>query len=141
MQIPTHFEDEMEQTELHSAQLVDVEVSICPFSPNTEVEIGSDNHVKIESARKIHTTRLWPLSFFPVSFMYETRDKEGPHPDYVADNIQQPRKKKIKCLNCPSQRLPRLHPITMLSAPETRDDKFRHQKGVGCPKHSGSSFL
>ena len=31
MQIPTHFNDKMEQTELHSVKLVDVEVSIYTF--------------------------------------------------------------------------------------------------------------
>ena len=31
MQLTTHFEDKMEQAQLHSAQLIDVEASIYPF--------------------------------------------------------------------------------------------------------------
>ena len=68
MQIPTHFEDEMEQTEPHSAQLVDVEISIYPFFLNNETEISCGNRAKIRITKKQHTTRLSPLSFFPVSF-------------------------------------------------------------------------
>ena len=58
----------MEQTELLSAQLVDVEVCINPFFLNAEMEKSSGNDAKIESAMKKHTTRLSPPSFFPVSF-------------------------------------------------------------------------
>ena len=66
MQIPTHFEDEMEQAELHSRQMVDVEVSIYPFFLNMKTEISSGNHAKAETKRESHTTRLSPLSFLPV---------------------------------------------------------------------------
>ena len=46
IQIPTHFKDTKEQAELHSAQLVDVEVSIYPFFLNMETEISIGNHAK-----------------------------------------------------------------------------------------------
>ena len=39
MEILTHFQDEMEQTKLHSAQLVDVEVSIYPFFLNKKTQM------------------------------------------------------------------------------------------------------
>ena len=68
MQIPTHFKVEMEQTELHSAQLVDVEVSIYPFFRKMETEKSRGNHATNGIARKQHTTRLSLLSFFLVSF-------------------------------------------------------------------------
>ena len=61
----------MEQTKLHSAQLVNVKVSIYPFFLNkkTQMNIGI---IRQRNSRKNHTTRLSPLSFFPVSFRYET---------------------------------------------------------------------
>ena len=58
----------MEQADLRSAQLVDVEVSIYLFFVNMETEISRGIHAKIEIAREMHTTKLSPLSFFPVSF-------------------------------------------------------------------------
>ena len=72
MQIPTHFKDVMDQTELHSTQLVNVEVSISPFLLQMETEISSGNHAKIEKARKTQKTRLAPLSFFPLFFIKGT---------------------------------------------------------------------
>ena len=47
MQIPTHLKERMEQAEVHSATLVDVEVSNYPFFLNTETEISSGNYAKI----------------------------------------------------------------------------------------------
>ena len=52
MEIPTHFKDEMEQTKLHSPQLVDVEVSNYPFFLNIKTEKSQSNYAKIESAGK-----------------------------------------------------------------------------------------
>ena len=63
-----HFKDKMEQAELHSAQMVDVEVTNYLLFLNMGTEISRGNRAKIEATRKIHTTRLSPLSFFRVSF-------------------------------------------------------------------------
>ena len=51
MKIPTQFKDEMEQAELHSPQLVNVEVSIYPFFLNMKTEINIGSHAKIETKR------------------------------------------------------------------------------------------
>ena len=42
----------MEQAELHSPQLVYIEVSIYPFFLNTKTEISSGTHAKAETTRK-----------------------------------------------------------------------------------------
>ena len=57
----------MEQPELHSPQLVDIEVPIYPFFLNMKTEISSGSHDKTETKREKHTTRLSLLSFLPVS--------------------------------------------------------------------------
>ena len=67
----------MEQTELHSAQLVNVKVSIYPFFLNKETSINMGN-IRKGNLKKSHTTRLSPLSFFPVSFKYETMSGQTP---------------------------------------------------------------
>ena len=54
----------MEQTELHFAQMVDVEVSLYPFFLIMETEISRGNYAKFKITRKQHTTRLSPLSFY-----------------------------------------------------------------------------
>ena len=61
----------MKQTKLHSAQLVDIKVPIYPFFLNkkTQMTMGAGWEKR---KRKNHTTRLSPLSFFPVSLRYET---------------------------------------------------------------------
>ena len=127
MQTPTHFEDKMEQAELRSAQLIDVEVSIFPFFLNMETEISSGNHAKKENTRKRHTPRIAAV-LFPC--LFQVKDNEWPHLDDIADNVYQTRERKVACINCFSERLPRLRPITMLSALETSNDEFCHRKGV-----------
>ena len=139
MEISTQFKDEMEQTELHSSQLVNVEVSIYPFFLNMKTEISSGSHAKAETTRgkPYHKTIA---SVFLASLL-EVRDNERPDPNDVANNIHQPRQRKVTCLNRPLQRLSRLHPITMLSAFESGHDEFTHRKGIERRKHSGTSFM
>ena len=128
--------DEMEQTKLHSSQLVNVEISIYPFFLNMKTEISSGSRVKAETQRgkPYHKTIA---AVFPAS-LFEVRDNERPNPHNVAHNIHQPRQRKVTCLNRPSQRRSRLHPI---SAFESGHDKFSHGKEIERPEHSGSSFL
>ena len=139
MQIPKHFKDETEQTELHSCQLVNVEISLYPFFLNTKTEISSGNHAKTGTKKRkpYHKTIVAVL----LPSFFELRDNKRPHPDYVAHNVCQPRNRKITCRNCLSQTLPRLHPITMLSTFESGNDEFSLRKGIKRPKLSGSSFL
>ena len=139
MKIPTKFKDEMEQAEIHSPQLVNVEVSIYPFLLNMKTEINIGSHAKTETKRgKPHHKTI--AAVFLAS-LFEVRDNERPNPDDVAHNIHQPRQGKITSLNHPSQGLSRLHPITMLSTFKSGHDEFGHQKGIERPEHSGSSRL
>ena len=138
MRIPTQFKDEMEQAELHSSQLVNVEVSIYPFFLNMKTEINSGSHAKTETKRGKPYYKTIAAVF--LASVFEVIDNEWPNPDDVAHNIDQPRKRKVTCLNRPSQRWSRLHPITMLSAFESGHDEFSHRKGIERPEHSGSSF-
>ena len=103
MQIPAQFKDEMEQTKLHFRQLVDVDVSIYPFLLNMKTEKSSGNHAKAEANRgkPYHKT----IAAVFLASLLEVRDNERPNLNYVADNVYQPRKRQITCLNCTSQRL------------------------------------
>ena len=51
MRIPAQFKDEIEQTELHCSQLVNVELSIYPFFLNMKTEISSGSDAKAETTR------------------------------------------------------------------------------------------
>ena len=80
----------MEQTELHSRQLLNVEISIDPFFLNMKTEISSGNHAKIEIKKR----RLYHKTIAAVllaSFL-EVSNNKRPHLDNAADNIHQPRK-------------------------------------------------
>ena len=129
----------MEQTELHSPQLVNVEVSIYPFFLNmkTEISIGSHAKTQIKREKSYHKT----IAAVFLASLFEVRDNERPNSDVIAHNIHQPRQGKITCLNRPSQGLSRLHPITMLSTFESGHDELSHRKGIERPEHSESSFL
>ena len=139
MRIPTQFKDEMEQAKLHSPQLVKIEVPIYPFFLNMKREKSIGSHVKTQTKRgKSYHKSI--AAVLPAS-LFEVRDNERPNSDDVAHNIHQPRQGKITCLNHPSQRLSRLHLITMLSAFESGHDEVSHRKWIQRPEHSGSSFL
>ena len=129
----------MEQAELQSSQLVNVEVTIYPFFLNMKTEKSSGSHGKTETKRGKPYHKTIAAVFLASPF--EVRDNERPNPDDVAHNIHQPRQRKVTCLNRLSQRWSRLHPITMLSTFESGHNEFSHQKGIERPEHSGSSFL
>ena len=139
METLTQFKDEMEQMEFHSSQLVNVEVSIYPFYLNMKTEKSSGSHAKAETTRgkPYHKT----IAAVFLASILEVKDNERPNPNDVANNIHQPRQRKVISLNLPQQRLSRLHPITMLSAFASGHDEFSHRKGIERPEHSGSSFL
>ena len=139
MRIPTQFKNEMEQAELHSSQLVKVEVSICPFFLNMKTEIPSGSHAKTETKRgkPYHKT----IAAVVLASLFEVRDSERTNPYNVVQNIHQPRQRKVTCLNRPSRRWYRLHSITMLSDFGSGHDEFSHLKGIDRPEHCGSSFL
>ena len=139
MQTPTQFKDEVEQAELHSPQLVILEVSIYPFFLNMKTEISSGSHAKTETKRGKPYHKTFAAVF--LASLFELRDNERPNPDDVAHNIHQPRQRKGTCLNGPPQRLSRMHPITMLSTLESGHDEFSHRKGIERPEHSRGSFL
>ena len=139
MRTPTQFKDEMEQAELHSPRLVKVEVSIYPFFLNMKTQISSGSHAKTETKKGKHYHKTIAAVF--LASLFEARDNERPNPDNVAHNFHQPRQRKVTCLNRPSQRRSRLHPITMLSASESGHDEFSYRKGIERLKHSGGSFL
>ena len=58
MKIPTQFTDEMEQAELYSPRLVNIEVSTYPFFLNmkTEISIGSDAKTQTKRGKSYHKT-------------------------------------------------------------------------------------
>ena len=103
----------------------------------TEISIGSQAKSETETGKPYHKT----VAAVFLASLLEVGDNERPNPDDVAYKIHQSRQRKITCLNCPSQRLSRLHPITMLSNFESGHDEFSHRKGIERPKYSGSSFL
>ena len=129
----------MEQRELHSSQLVNVEKFIYPFFLNmkTEISIGSHAKAEIKKGKPYHKT----IAAVFLASLFEVKDNERPNPDDVANNIHRSRQRKFTCLNRPSQRLSRLHPITMLSTFESSYDEFSLLKGIERPQHSGSKFL
>ena len=139
MKIPTQLKDEMEQAELHSPQLVNIEMSMYPFFLNMKTERSIGSHAKTQTKRgkSYHKT----IAAVFLASLSEVRDNERPNSDDVAHNIHQPRQGKITCLNRPSQGLSRLHPITMLSTFESGYDELSHRKRIERPEHSGSSFL
>ena len=84
MQIPTHFKDKIEQAEHHSAQLVDVEVSIYPLLLNMETQISSDNQAKNKTT----------IAAVLLPSLFLGRNNERQHPDDVADNVYQPKRER-----------------------------------------------
>ena len=139
MKIPTQFKDEMEQAELHSPQLVDIEVSIYPFFLNMKTEISSGSRAKAQTKSGKPYNKTIAAVF--LASLLRVRDNQRPHSDDVAHNIHQPRQGKVTRLNRPPQRLSRLHPITMLSSFESGHDELSHRKWIDCPEHSRNSFL
>ena len=91
MRIPTQFRDEMEQAELHSSQLVNVEVSIYSFFLNMKTEISSGSDAKAETTRGKPCRKTIAAVF--LASLLEVRDSEWPKPDDVANNIHQPRQR------------------------------------------------
>ena len=75
----------MEQAELHSPQLVNIEVSIYSFFLNmkTEISIGSHSKTETKTGKSYHKTIA---AVFPAS-LFEVRDNERPNSDDVAHNI------------------------------------------------------
>ena len=86
MKVLTQFKDEMEQAELHSPQLVDIEVSIYPFFLNTKTEVSSGSHAKAETIRgkPYHKT----IAAVFLASLFQIRDNERPNPSDVAHNIR-----------------------------------------------------
>ena len=85
MKITTQFKDEMEQAELHSPQLVNIEVSIYPFFLNMKTEISIGSHAKTETKRgkSYHKT----IAAVFLASLFKVRDNERPNPNDVAQNI------------------------------------------------------
>ena len=84
-EIPTQFKDEMEQTELHSPQLVNVEVSIYPFFVNMKTEISSGSHAKAENKRgkSYHKT----IAAVFLASLFKMGDNQLSNPNDVAHNF------------------------------------------------------
>ena len=78
MKIPTQFKDEMEQAELPSPQLVNVEVSIYPFFLNMKTEISNGSHAKTETKRgkPYHKT----IAAVFLASLFEVRDNDAAKP-------------------------------------------------------------
>ena len=94
MQLPTQSKAEMEQTKLHTSQLVKLEKSIYPFFLNMQTEKSSGSHVKAETQRgkPYHKT----IAAVFLASLLEVRDNKRPNPDDVANNNHQPRQKKSR---------------------------------------------
>ena len=75
----------MEQAELHSPQLVDIEVSIYPFFLNTKTEISSGGHAEAETTRGKPYHKTVAAVF--LASLFQIRDNERPNPNDVAHNI------------------------------------------------------
>ena len=75
----------MEQAELHSPQLVNIEVSIYPFYLNMKTEISIDSHAKTETKKGKSYHKAIAAVFF--TNLFEVRDNEWPNPNDVAHNI------------------------------------------------------
>ena len=79
----------MEQAELHSPQLVNVDVSIYPVFLNKTTWINGDNLRKGNWKRKPHHKTI---SAILLPSLFQIRYYEWPHTDDVTDNIQESRK-------------------------------------------------
>ena len=75
----------MEQAELHSPQLVNVEVSVYPFFLNMKMEISIESHAKIET-KKIKSYHETIAAVF-LANLYKIRNNQRPNPNDVAHNI------------------------------------------------------
>ena len=75
----------MEQAEVHSPQLVNIEVSIYPFFLNMKTEISIGSHTKTETkmGKSYHKT----IAAVFLASLFEIRDKERPNSDDVAHSI------------------------------------------------------
>ena len=75
----------MEQAELHSSQLVDIEVSIFPFFLNMKTGISSGSHAKAETKRgkPYHKT----IAAVFLASLFQVRDNQRPNTNDVAHNI------------------------------------------------------
>ena len=84
-EIPTQFKDEMEQAELLSPQLVNIEVSLYPFFPNMKTEIRIESHAKTETKKGNSYRKTIAAVFF--ASLFKVRDNQRPNPNDVAHNI------------------------------------------------------
>ena len=75
----------MEQAELHSTQLVNMEVSIYPFFLNMKTEISIGNHAKTETNKGKSYHKTIAAVFF--ASLFKVRDNQRPNPNDVAHNI------------------------------------------------------
>ena len=82
---PTQFKDQMEQAELHSPQLFNIEVSIYPFFLNMKTEISIDSHAKTETKKGKSYHKTIAAVFF--ASLFKVRDNQRPKPNDVAHNI------------------------------------------------------
>ena len=75
----------MEQAEIHSTQLVNIEVSIYPFFLNKKTEISIGSHAKTETKRgkSYHKT----IAAVFLASLFEVTDNERRNSDDVAHNI------------------------------------------------------
>ena len=67
----------------------------------TEISSGSHVEAKAQRGKPYHKT----IAAVFLASLLEVRDNKRPNHDDVANNIYQPRQRKITCLNCTSQGL------------------------------------
>ena len=84
-EIPTQFKNEMEQVELHSPQLVNIEISIYPSFLNMKTEISFDSHAKTETKKGISYLKTIAAVF--LASLFKVRDNLRPNPNDIAHNI------------------------------------------------------
>ena len=75
----------MEQAELQSPQLVNIEVSIYPFFLNIKTELSIDSHAKTETKKGKSYHKTIAAVFF--ASLFKVRDNQRPNPNDVAHNI------------------------------------------------------
>ena len=141
MGLLTDFKKNIQQTELHSRQLVHLKkpVNSLLLKHNTEqkIRVRKVHQHDQKRGRPHHKT----IAIVFASRLLQIGDNHGPNADDVGDNVYKMWHTEVVGQDGFFQSGARGHPITRHSALQPVDDEFGHRKPVQTPKHTGSCPL
>ena len=125
----------MQQTELHSRHLIDVEVPVTSLLLNTTdtINVSTIMHYTIKRGRVYHKT----IAVLFASRLFQIGENQWPHCDDVGYNIHNMRHTQVISQGDFPQSGATGHPISCLSASQPIDYKFGHGKPVQRTEHTG----